>query len=252
MEKIFSLENKTALITGGGTGIGKAIANCMLRAGARVLMTGRRESVLSKVSREMGEKCNYIVHDVTDLEQAEKFAENVCEQFRAPDILVHNAGINIKESVSETTNDDLSQILKTNLLGVHALTRVFIPKFIERGSGSILFITSEASIIGIPGVCAYSASKSALLGLMRSYATELSPKGIRVNAIAPGWIETDMSKSAFENDKERLERILSRTPMKRLGKPEDIGWAAVYLCSSEASFITGHQLIVDGGISIGF
>ncbi len=132
------------------------------------------------------------------------------------------------------------------------LTRAFIPQFVERGSGSILFITSMAAVFGIPDVSAYAASKSALLGLLRTYATELSPKGIRVNAIAPGWIETDMSKKRCKMTNKDLNRILSRTPMNRMGKPEEIGWAAVYLCSDEASFITGQQLIVDGGVSIGF
>jgi NAD(P)-dependent dehydrogenase (short-subunit alcohol dehydrogenase family) len=176
----------------------------------------------------------------------------VCERVGVPDIIVNNAGINLKKIASETTYEDFEQILKTNVLGAHALTRAFIPQLIERGSGSILFITSMAAVFGIPDVSAYAASKSALLGMLRSYATELSPKGIRVNAIAPGWIETDMSKKAMQNDKQRLDRILSRTPMNRMGKPEEIGWAAVYLCSPAASFITGQQLIVDGGVSIGF
>jgi NAD(P)-dependent dehydrogenase (short-subunit alcohol dehydrogenase family) len=252
MKKIFSLENQTALITGGGTGIGKAIAHCMSRAGADVLLTGRREEFLSLACMEIPDKCRYLVHDVSDPEQTEKFAEMVCERVGVPDIIVNNAGINLKKSVSETTYDDFSEVLKTNVLGAHILTRAFIPKLIERGSGNILFVTSMAAVFGIPDVSAYAASKSALLGLLRTYAAELSSKGIRVNAIAPGWIETDMSKSALKNDKERLERILSRTPMHRMGKPEDVGWAAVYLCSSAASFITGQQLIVDGGVSIGF
>jgi gluconate 5-dehydrogenase len=124
--------------------------------------------------------------------------------------------------------------------------------FIDRGSGSILFITSMAAVFGIPGVCAYAAAKSALSGLVRCYATELSPVGIRVNAIAPGWIATDMTQKAMADDPERQHKILSRTPMRRFGTPEDIGWGAVYLCSPAASFVPGQQLVVDGGVSIGF
>ncbi len=252
MEKIFSLENKTALITGGGTGIGKAIAQCMVKAGASVLLTGRREEALSLTCEELSDKCRYVVHDVTDPSKADEFAKMVCERVGVPDIIVNNAGINLKKIASETTYEDFENIMKTNVLGAHAVTHAFIPQLVERGSGCILFITSMAAIFGIPDVSAYAASKSALLGMLRSYATELSPKGIRVNAIAPGWIETDMSKGALQNDKKRLERILSRTPMNRMGKPEEIGWAAVYLCSPAASFITGQQLVVDGGASIGF
>lgn len=252
MEKIFSLENKTALITGGGTGIGKAIAQCMVKAGANVLLTGRREEALSITCEELSDKCRYVVHDVSDPSKADEFAKMVCQRVGVPDIIVNNAGINLKKIASETTYEDFENIMKTNVLGAHAVTRAFIPQFVERGSGSILFITSMAAVFGIPDVSAYAASKSALLGMLRSYATELSPKGIRVNAIVPGWIETDMSKKAMQNDKQRLDRILSRTPMNRMGKPEEIGWAAVYLCSPAASFITGQQLVVDGGVSIGF
>ncbi len=252
MEKIFSLENKTALITGGGTGIGKAIAQCMVKAGANVLLTGRREEALSITCEELSDKCRYVVHDISDPSKADEFAKMVCQRVGVPDIIVNNAGINLKKIASETTYEDFENIMKTNVLGAHAVTRSFIPQLVERGSGSILFITSMAAVFGIPDVSAYAASKSALLGMVRSYATELSPKGIRVNAIAPGWIETDMSKKAMQNDKQRLDRILSRTPMNRMGKPEEIGWAAVYLCSPAASFITGQQLIVDGGVSIGF
>ena len=119
-------------------------------------------------------------------------------------------------------------------------------------AGSILFIASMASLFGIPKVVAYSAAKSAYLGMVRAMATELSPHGVRVNAIAPGWIETDMSRAAMKADPEREKKILSRTPMGCFGEPDDVGMAAVYLCSPAAKFITGVVLPVDGGVSIGF
>jgi gluconate 5-dehydrogenase len=122
----------------------------------------------------------------------------------------------------------------------------------SRGSGHILFITSMAACFGLPSVSAYTLAKSALVGLVRALAVELSPKGIRVNAIAPGWIDTAMTQKAMQNDETRRNKILSRTPMRQFGTPEDIAWAAVYLSSDAARFVTGHQLIVDGGISIGF
>jgi len=252
MKKIFSLDNKIALITGGGTGIGKAIAQCMVRAGARVVLTGRREQILAQACEEMGDRACYVSHDITALETTQVFIRTVCDKAGLPDILVHNAGIHLKKSVSDTTEEDIQKVLNTHVIGSHSLTKAIVPAFIERGSGSILFITSMAAVFGIPSVCAYSAAKSALLGVVRSYASELSDKGIRVNAIAPGWIETEMFKQAMYKDPERIYKVLSRTPQKTFGKPEDIGWAAVYLSSDEASFVTGQQLVVDGGVSIGF
>ena len=132
------------------------------------------------------------------------------------------------------------------------MARTFAGPMVEARRGSIVFIASMASLFGIPGVVAYSASKSASLGLVRTLAVELSPHNVRVNAIAPGWIDTAMSRAAFANDPARAEKILARTPMHRLGTPEDVALAAVYLCSPAANFITGVCLPVDGGISIGF
>jgi gluconate 5-dehydrogenase len=123
---------------------------------------------------------------------------------------------------------------------------------IERRSGSILFTASMASLFGIPLVIAYTAAKSAYVGMVKGYATEFSPHGVRVNAVAPGWIETEMSRKALASDPARLNRILTRTPMERLGDPSDIGWAAVYLASPAARFVTGVILPVDGGVSVGF
>ena len=123
---------------------------------------------------------------------------------------------------------------------------------IQRKHGNILFTASMASLFGIPQVIAYSAAKSAYLGMVRTLATEISSQGIRVNAIAPGWIETPMSQKALNGDKARAAKILSRTPMATLGAPSDVGWAAVYLCSPAAKFVTGVVLPVDGGVSIGF
>ncbi|HOV39571.1 MAG TPA: SDR family oxidoreductase [Spirochaetales bacterium] len=124
--------------------------------------------------------------------------------------------------------------------------------FRKAGEGSILYIASMASIFGIPYVIAYAAAKSGMLGIVRTLAVEYGPENIRVNAIAPGWIETEMSRKAMEGDLDRKQKILGRTPLNRFGSPEDVGWAAVYLCSPAGQFITGTCLTVDGGVSIGF
>jgi gluconate 5-dehydrogenase len=143
-------------------------------------------------------------------------------------------------------------MLQTHLVASFALTRAVLPEMIERRHGNILFISSMASLFGLPLVSAYSAAKAGHLGLVRSLATEVSPYGVRVNSIAPGWIESEMMRRALNGDAKRADKILGRTPMKRFGEPEDIGWAATYLCSQAAKFITGVVLPIDGGASIGF
>ena len=249
---IFSLEGETVLITGGGTGIGSAIATCMHTAGAKVILVGRRENLLKEQVEKLGDNSVYLVHDITELDKAETLIEKAEGQFGPITSLVNNAGIHIKKSAIETTVDEFQSVMNTHILGAHALVAALAPRMVARRSGTILFTASMASIFGIPKVIAYSAAKSAMLGVVRTLATELSPDGIRVNAIAPGWIETEMSKKAMDGDPERKNKILSRTPMASFGKPDDIGWAAVYLASKASSFVTGVTLPVDGGISIGF
>ena len=251
-EKTFSLRDQIALITGGGTGIGFAIARSMHAAGARVVLVGRREAELRSAADEIGSGASFFVHDVTDLAAAPTLVERVIKDVGAIDCLVNNAGIHLKKPALETTSDEFEKVLRTHVFGSHALTRAVAPGMIERKRGSILFIASMASLFGIPQVIAYTAAKSAYVGMVKGYATELSPLGVRVNAIAPGWIETAMSRKALDGDPARKNKILGRTPLAKFGLPEDVGLAAVYLASSAASFVTGVTLPVDGGVSIGF
>lgn len=250
--KIFSLENQVALITGGGTGIGQAIARCMHEAGATVALVGRREEELARAVSELGERAHYFVHDITEMDRADELAERVASQLGPIDCLVNNAGKHLKKAALETSADEFLAVLNTNVIASHILTKAIAPSMVARKSGSVLFTASMASLFGIPQVIAYSAAKSAHLGMVRSLSTELSEHGIRVNAIAPGWIETEMSRKALEDDPVRKNKIIGRTPMHKLGLPVDVGWAAVYLASPAASFVTGTILPVDGGASIGF
>jgi gluconate 5-dehydrogenase len=248
----FSLRGETALITGGGTGIGLAIARAMVAAGARVAIVGRRAPELKAAVAELGSQAVSFVHDVNDLAAANGLIDRVTREVGAPTCLVNNAGIHIKKPAADTTPEDFQQILNTHILGAHELTRAVIGGMMSRRQGSILFTASMASLFGIPQVVAYSAAKSAMVGMVRSYAVEFSPHGVRANAIAPGWIDTALSRKALASDPARESRILSRTPLARLGTPEDIGWAAVYLTSPAAKFVSGVVLPVDGGVSIGF
>lgn len=247
----FRLDGEVALITGGGTGLGLAMARCMAAAGARVVLAGRREAVLREAANEIGPTCSYEVFDVTCLHDAPALVDRIRKREGRLSILVNNAGIHLKRMAVDTTEDDFTRVLNTHLLGAHAITRRVAPGMLEEGRGSILFISSMAAIFGVPKVVAYTAAKAALVGMVRALATEFSPRGVRVNAIAPGWIRTDMIRH-LETDPERKEKILGRTPLGRFGEPEDIGNAAVFLSSPAAQFITGTVLTVDGGISVGF
>lgn len=253
MNSIFSCVGKVALITGGGTGIGLGIAKALVRSGAKVILVGRRDEVLKKACLELGDQAKWIAGDVHDLAKNPAFPKQCEVIFSEPvSILIHNAGVNAKLNSLEVTSEQFESILTINLTSAFLLTQALIPAMIKQGSGSIIMITSMAAIMGLPRVAAYTASKSALEGLVRTLAVEYGPMGIRVNGIAPGFIETEMTRKAFDGDPERKNKVLSRTPLGKMGSPEDIGSAAVYLSSDAARFVTGIHLPIDGGFSRGF
>ncbi|WP_159469442.1 SDR family NAD(P)-dependent oxidoreductase [Dyadobacter sp. 3J3] len=249
---VFSLEGKLALITGGGSGIGFYIAQCMVQAGARVVLTGRRESVLQETVEKLGSGATYFVNDITQLETIPALVEAIENKCGPIDILVNNAGINMKKFAVEVTDADFDKVIQTNLHAVFSMTRECGKRMIERKSGSIIMITSMAAIYGIDRVVAYTASKSAVGGMVKALTTEFSPYNVRINAVAPGFIETPMMLTAMNGDPSRRDKAMDRTPMGTWGKPDDVGWAAVFLASNAAKFITGVSLPVDGGNSIGF
>ncbi len=251
-ENAFSLEGKLALVTGGGTGIGFGISQCLVNAGATVVITGRREKILKNAVGDLGEKSSYEIHDINELDAACDFVRSIESRYGPIDVLVNNAGINDLKPPFEVTDSDFNSILKTNLAGVFSLTREVAKFMVERKRGSIIMITSMAAIYGLADVAPYAASKSGLLGLTRSLATDLSPSGVRINAIAPGFIVSPMHEEALRRFPEKGKKILDRTPLKRFGTAVDIGHAVVFLASDASGFITGVQLPVDGGNAIGF
>lgn len=248
----FRLDHKTALITGGSKGIGFGIAKSMIQSGARVVITGRKEATLRKAAVELGSDTAFRVHDVTDFSHTEQMVQELMEQIGSIDILVNNAGNHLKKPALDTTDDEFNRIIQTHLSGSFSLSRSVAAHMKKNGGGSILFIASMASYLAIPKVVAYSAAKSGVLGLVRGLSSELTGFGIRVNAIAPGFIESDMLRNAIDGDPERKDKILSRSPMARFGDPEEIGLACVYLSSPAGAFITGHTLPVDGGFHTSF
>lgn len=248
----FSLKGETALITGGGSGLGFGIAECFVASGATVVLVGRRADVLKKAAKKLGKSASYEVHDITLVDEAQPLIQRVSNEIGPVSILVNNAGIHLKKPAVDTTPAEFNAVLQTHVVAAFSLTRAVLPQMLKRKQGNILFTASMASLFGIPLVTAYSAAKSAYLGLVRSLATEVSPQGVRVNAIAPGWIESDMMLKALNGDPERARKILGRTPMNCFGTSRDVGLAATYLCSPAARFVTGVVLPVDGGASIGF
>lgn len=250
--QVFSLAEETALITGGGTGLGRAMAAAFVASGARVVLTGRREEPLVSACEGLGPGAGYALYDVAEPARAESFVAGLQERFGFISILVNNAGNHFKKDALETGEEEFRHLMDTHVTGAWALARAVAPGMLEAGRGSLLFTASMASSMGIPKVFAYTTAKSAIGGMVRSLAADLSHRGVRVNAIAPGFIETDISRRAFAGDPERKARVLGRNPMGRLGTPEEVGWAAVFLCSPAASYINGVVLPVDGGMLIGF
>ena len=248
----FNLSGKKALITGGSKGLGFAIAKAFIEYGAEVIITGRNKEHMNKACKELGEKCTGLIFDLKDLNRIGAFISTIEEEHGAIDILVNNAGIHLKKDALDVSNEEYEEVIRINQQAVFALSRECAKKMMIRKKGTIIMVSSMASQYGIPKVIAYTAAKSAVEGMTRGLAVELSPLGIRVNCIAPGFIETDMSSKALNGDKERKQRILSRTPMGKLGAPDDVAHAAVYLSSDAAGYITGIVLPVDGGNAIGF
>ncbi len=252
LEKAFSLRGKIALVTGGGTGLGFAMSEAFLAAGARVAITGRRLDVLSEAVAALGPAASAFEHDVTDEASTAMMLERVERSVGTPNILVNNAGMHLKRPICETSITDFREVLATHVEGAFSVTRAVVPGMRRQGGGCVLFIASMTSLIGMPNVVAYSAAKSAFIGMVRALASELGSENIRVNAIVPGWIDTPMLRSALDGDPSREAKILARTPQGRFGDPSDVGWSAVYLSSPAAAFLNGVILPVDGGASIGF
>ncbi len=245
-------ERKVAIVTGGGSGLGYAIAEKFLQNGIITIIAGRDKEKLNKAKERLGENCHAVSCDVSNLSSIPAFVDTVLKQFGRIDILVNNAGINQKKEFTEVTDEEFQNIITTNVTAVFTMSREVVKHMLQRGSGNIINISSMAAQYGLPKVIAYSASKTAIDGMTRAMAVELSPKGIRVNAIAPGFIYSAMTEKALDSDPERKAKVFGRTPMGHMGEPVDIGEAALFLAGDAAKYITGVILPVDGGNSIGF
>jgi NAD(P)-dependent dehydrogenase (short-subunit alcohol dehydrogenase family) len=253
----FRLDGKVALVTGASRGIGRAIALGLAGAGADVALIGRDPATLEPVAqgieRALERQALPVPLDVANVEAIPAVVAAIVERFGRIDILINNAGMNIRKPTLEYTPEEWDTVLDTNLKGTFFLTQAVGRRMIEAGQGKILNIGSMTAFLGIPTVPAYTATKAALQQLTRTLAVEWAEHNIQVNAIAPGWISTDLTAPLKTNPElaPRYRWVLSRTPAGRFGEPEELVGAAVFLCSPAADFITGQVLAVDGGLLAG-
>jgi len=243
----FDLSGKAALVTGANTGIGQAIAVALAEAGADVAIAGRSQptETLARLA-ETGRKVANITADLSSTEPVARVIDETLSGLGRIDILVNNAGIIRRNDLDVFTEEDWDAVLDTNLKTLFFLSQAASRHMVAGGSGKIINIASLLSFQGGIRVPSYAAAKSGVAGLTKAMANELAPKGVQVNAIAPGYISTN-NTAALREDETRSRQILERIPTGRWGKPEDIAGAAVFLASPAADYITGHVLAVDGG-----
>ncbi|HJZ85111.1 MAG TPA: SDR family NAD(P)-dependent oxidoreductase [Polyangia bacterium] len=247
------LDGRVAVVTGGGRGIGRAIAHALARAGARVAVAGRSQAPLDQVARETGALA--LVCDVAQLAEVAQLHARVRAELGDADILVANSGITHSTPFTKETLEGWNQVLAVNLTGTFLAARAFLPAMLARGRGRIVCVASTAARVGFKYTAAYCASKHGVLGLVRSLALEVADRGVTVNAVCPGWTETDMVRSAADKIAEKTGRsradaaqvLAEMSPQRRLMSADEVAALVRFLCSDEAAGVTGQAWNVDGG-----
>ncbi|GAB3736014.1 3-oxoacyl-ACP reductase FabG [Spirosoma lituiforme] len=240
------LQDKVAIITGAARGIGQAAANVFCREGATVLIWDLLEEgeTTAQQLRDQGFQCYFRHVSTTDVAEIERAAKDVYDQYGRIDILINNAGITRDKTLLKMSFDEWQQVIDVNLTGVFNCTKVIAPYMIERKYGRIICTSSINGVHGAFGQTNYAAAKAGIIGMVRSWSKELGPKGITANAVAPGFIQTAMTDAMPD---EVRNQAVATIPVRRIGQPEDIANAYLFLASDEASFVNGHVLAVNGG-----
>lgn len=243
------LTGKVAVITGGSRGLGKAMAETLSGAGAKIALIARNEEKLTETRDELiaaGGEAEYFMGDVTDEEQVARIAKEVNERFGAPHILINNAGTNCRTHLVDATLEDFEGVVDSSLKSAFLVSRAFVPGMREHGWGRVINMTSILSHIGLPARTPYCSAKFGLLGMTKALALELAPEGITVNGISPGPCGTEMNHVVM-NDPEANAQFLKNLPVGRWGKVEEIAALACYICSDMTGFLTGTDIVIDGG-----
>jgi NAD(P)-dependent dehydrogenase (short-subunit alcohol dehydrogenase family) len=244
-----TLKDRVAVITGAGKGLGKTFAAALAQEGAHLALIGRNAGTLNAVAAEAknaGVRAEVFTGDVSKEEDVRKIEQQVVSKFPKVHILINNAGINIRKNVTDFTFDEWTSVINTNLVGAFLMCRSFVPHMRGEGYGRIINLTSIMSHISLPGRTAYSASKAGLLGFTKALALELAPEGITVNGISPGPCATEMNIPILNNP-ELNQQFVSKLPVGRWGKVEEIAKCLLYICSPDSGFLTGTDIVIDGG-----
>lgn len=249
LQRLFDLSGRVALITGASRGFGLEIAKVFAEAGATVVLNGRYKEALQTAARSLPKgRSDVAAFDVADTAASTAAVKAIEQAHGKLDILVNNAGTNIRKPLAEVTLEDWRTVLDTNLTGAFALAREAALGMAQRGHGRIINIGSVLSILGRANIAAYTASKHGIVGFTKSFAAELGASGVTCNAIAPGYFETELNRPLMD-DPAFVAFVNERTPLRRWGKPEELAGAALFLASPAASYVNGHVLAVDGGLT---
>jgi 3alpha(or 20beta)-hydroxysteroid dehydrogenase len=243
------LEGKVALITGAAGGIGAAAARRLAGEGARLLLTDADEQRARTLAQELGEGADALGHDVTSEQQWQAVLMHALDTHGRIDVLLNNAGVFLAAPLTETSLEQFRRVQDVNVTGVFLGMRTVAPTMIERRAGSIINVSSVAGLTGPPYLTAYAASKWAVRGMSKVAAKELAQFGVRVNSLHPGQIDTDMNTRQREQTPELIEKLIRGIPLRRIGTPEEIAHAIVYLASDESVYVTGSELVIDGGVT---